>query len=69
MRRSYDLVVLDGGAMADNLRLSPLAAEADLVLLVARVGAPQADVAREVEAALAAGARFDALALIDFGDA
>jgi uncharacterized protein involved in exopolysaccharide biosynthesis len=69
VRRSYDLVVLDGGAMADNLRLSPLAAEADLVLLVARVGAPQADVAREVEAALAAGARFDAVALIDAGDA
>ncbi len=69
VRRSYDLVALDGGAMADNLRLSPLAAEADLVLLVARVGAPQADVVREVEAALAAGARFDAVALIDFGDA
>ena len=69
VRRCYDLVVLDGGAMADNLRLGPLAAQADLALLVALVGAPQADATREVEAALAAGARFDAVALIDAGDA
>jgi len=69
VRRSYDLIVLDGGAMADNLRLSPLAAEADLVLLVAVVGAPQAEAAAEVEAAVAAGGHFDAVALIDAGDA
>jgi Mrp family chromosome partitioning ATPase len=69
VRRCYDLVLLDGGAMADNLRIGPLAAQADLVLLVALVGAPQTDVMREVEAALAAGARFDAVALIDAGDA
>jgi uncharacterized protein involved in exopolysaccharide biosynthesis/Mrp family chromosome partitioning ATPase len=69
IRRCYDLVVIDGGAMSDNPRLSPLSAQADLVLLVALIGAPQADVAREAEAAIAAGARFNAIALIDPGGA
>jgi uncharacterized protein involved in exopolysaccharide biosynthesis len=64
-RRSYDLVALDGGAMSDNPRTAALAAEADFALLVAEIGEPQADLAREVESALAAGARFDAVALVD----
>jgi len=41
----------------------------DTIALVAMVGAPQAEPAAEVEAAGAAGARFDAVALIDAGDA
>jgi uncharacterized protein involved in exopolysaccharide biosynthesis len=69
VRRCYDLVVLDGGAMSDNPRLAALAAQADLALLVAAVGEPQADALREADAALAAGARFDAVALIDAGPA
>ncbi len=69
VRRCYDLVVLDGGATSDNPRLAALAAQADLALLVAAVGEPQADALREADAALAAGARFDAVALIDAGPA
>jgi polysaccharide biosynthesis transport protein len=69
LRRSYDLVALDGGAMSENPRIAALAAEADLVLLIAEIGEPQSDLTREAESALAAGARFDAIALIDPSDA
>ena len=65
VRRSFDLVALDGGAMSRNPRIAALAAEADLVLMVAAVGEPLSDLTREAESAFAAGARFDAVALID----
>ena len=39
--------------------------QADVVLLVAALGEPQAALAREAESALASGARIDAVALID----
>ena len=65
LRRSYDLVALDGGLMSDNPRIAALAAEADVVLLVAALGEPQSALALEAESALASGARFDAVALID----
>ena len=64
LRRAYDFVALDGGAMSDNPRIAALAAEADLVLIVAALGEPQAALMREAESALAAGARVDAVALV-----
>ena len=65
LRRGYDLVALDGGAMSQNPRIAALAAEADVVVLIAALGEPQSELTREAESALAAGARFDAVALID----
>ena len=38
MRRCYDLVILDGGSMTENDRLSALASQCDLVALVAEIG-------------------------------
>ena len=67
MRRAYDLVVLDAGAFSDNPRIGPLAAQATSTLLVAVLGEPQAELAREAETADGCGARFDAVALIDVG--
>jgi len=69
LRRSYDFVALDGGLMSENPRIAALAAEADAVVLVAAIGEPQSDVTREANGALAAGARFDAVVLIDPNDA
>jgi uncharacterized protein involved in exopolysaccharide biosynthesis len=68
-RRSYDLVALDVGPASDNPRTAALAGEADFALLVAEIGVAQADFAREAESLVAAGARFDAVALFDPGDA
>ncbi|MDE3177534.1 MAG: lipopolysaccharide biosynthesis protein [Pseudomonadota bacterium] len=68
VRRCYDLVVIDGGAMSDNHRLAPLAAQADFVLLVAAIGQQQAEIAGEIDAAAAAGADFDGVALVDRGE-
>jgi uncharacterized protein involved in exopolysaccharide biosynthesis len=65
VRRHYDLVVIDAGAMSENARLAPLAAQADLTLLVAMTGEPLADVQGEADAASSAGARFDAAALVE----
>ena len=65
VRRCYDLVIIDMGAMSENGRLAPLAAQADLRLLVATTGEPLADIARESEAALAAATRFDTAALVE----
>jgi uncharacterized protein involved in exopolysaccharide biosynthesis len=67
LRRNYDFVALDGGAMSRNPRIAALAAEADVVVLIAALGEPQAAVTRETESALAAGARFDAVALVNPG--
>ena len=67
VRRCYDLVVIDGGASAENLRLAPLAAQADFVLLVAEIGGLQAGLVEEAEAARVVGAHFDAVALVDPG--
>ncbi len=69
VRRCYDLVVIDGGAMSANHRLAPLAAQADFILLVAAMGQPQAEIVGETEAAAAAGAAFDGVALVDRGEA
>lgn len=65
VRRAYDLIVVDMGAMSENGRLAPLAAQADLRLFVAVAGEPLADITREAEAALAAATRFDAAALVE----
>jgi len=65
LRRNYDLVVIDAGAMSQNARLAPLAVQADLTLLVAVTGQPLGDVEAEAEAAASAGARFDAAALVE----
>jgi uncharacterized protein involved in exopolysaccharide biosynthesis len=65
VRRCYDLVVLDAGALSDNPRLAPLAAEVDFVALVALVGEPQAGLAAEADSVEAAGGRIDGFALID----
>lgn len=44
--RSFELVVVDGGALADDLNVSPLVAMADEIVLVARLNAtPMRDVA------------------------
>ena len=69
VRRCYDLIVIDGGAMSDNHRLAPLAAQADFVLLVAALGDSQSALADEIAAAAAAGAGFDGVALVDRGQA
>lgn len=48
---SFDLVVVDGGALADDLNVLPLVAMADEILLVARLNAtPMRDVAATSEA-------------------
>ncbi len=65
VRRCYDLVIIDMGAMSENGRLAPLAPQADLRLFVALTGEPLADIAREADAALAAATRFDAAALVE----
>ncbi len=67
VRRCYDLVVIDGGSMSDNLRLAPLASQADRRLLVAEIGSPRADLEKEAEAALGVNAKYDAVALVDAG--
>ena len=54
--------------MSENPRIAALAADADFVLLVAALGEPQSALTLEAESALAAGARVDAVALIDFAD-
>lgn len=49
--RSFELVVIDGGALADDLNVLPLVAMADEILLVARLNAtPMRDVASTSEA-------------------
>ncbi|PBC06453.1 Wzz/FepE/Etk N-terminal domain-containing protein [Mesorhizobium sp. WSM3859] len=49
--RSFELVVVDGGALADDLNVLPLVAMADEILLVARLNAtPMRDVASTSEA-------------------
>ena len=65
VRRCYDLVVIDAGSMSDNIRLAPLAPQADFRLLVTELGAPRADLEREAEAALNVNSKYDAVALID----
>jgi uncharacterized protein involved in exopolysaccharide biosynthesis/Mrp family chromosome partitioning ATPase len=65
VRRCYDLVVIDMGAMSENGRLAPLASQADLRLFVATTGEPLADLMREADAAMAAATRFDAAALVE----
>lgn len=65
LRRNYDVVVIDAGAMSQNARLAPLAAQADVTLLVALTGASLGDIHAEAEAASAAGAHFDAAALVE----
>lgn len=48
---SFELVVIDGGALADDLNVLPLVAMADEILLVARLnGTPMRDVASTSEA-------------------
>jgi len=69
MRRCYDLVILDGGSMTENDRLSALAGQCDLLALVAEIGQPQAGLAAEAEAAALAQGRFDAIVLVDPTDA
>jgi uncharacterized protein involved in exopolysaccharide biosynthesis/Mrp family chromosome partitioning ATPase len=65
IRRGYDLVVLDAGAMSENDRLTALAEEADLRVLVAALGAPQSEIEAEARAAELAGAAIDAVVLIE----
>ena len=65
VRRHYDLVVIDAGAISENARLAALAAQADLTLLVAVTGDALAGVRAEVDAAASAGARFDTAALVE----
>ena len=65
VRRAYDLVVVDMGAMSENGRLAPLAAQADLRLFVAATGEPLQELVREAEAAASASTRFDAGALVE----
>ncbi|MDG4877100.1 Wzz/FepE/Etk N-terminal domain-containing protein [Mesorhizobium sp. WSM4935] len=49
--RNFELVVVDGGALADDLNVLPLVAMADEILLVARLNAtPMRDVASTSEA-------------------
>ena len=68
LRRGYDVVVLDAGSMAQNQRLAALAPQADLLVLVAVMGARQSDLKSETEFAGLNEARFDALVLIDPSD-
>ncbi|MCZ8546607.1 exopolysaccharide transport family protein [Mesorhizobium qingshengii] len=49
--RSFELVVVDGGALAENLNASPLVAMVDEIVLVARLNAtPMRDVTATVQA-------------------
>jgi len=49
--RSFELVVVDGGALAENLNASPLVAMVDEIVLVARLNAtPMRDVATTLQA-------------------
>ncbi|MFD1984125.1 exopolysaccharide transport family protein [Mesorhizobium newzealandense] len=49
--RSFELVVVDGGALAENLNASPLVAMVDEIVLVARLNAtPMRDVTAAVQA-------------------
>ncbi len=62
----FDLVVIDGGAAARNLRVAPLMTVADEVLLVARLGATSHDdVAAAADAATIMGRPVSAVLLID----
>jgi len=49
--RSFELVVVDGGALAENLNASPLVAMVDEIVLVARLNAtPMRDVTATMQA-------------------
>ena len=65
MRRCYDLVILDGGSMTEDDRLSALASQCDLLALVAEIGQPQAGLLAEAEAADLAQSKIDAIVLVD----
>ena len=65
VRRCYDLVILDAGSMTENHRLAAVAAESDLIVLVAAIGEPQSELGTEVESAGLAEAKVDAVVLVD----
>jgi Mrp family chromosome partitioning ATPase len=65
-RRSYDLLVVDGGAIAENPRIAPLASCVDAVILVVQLGATsQRDLVASREAAARMGAAITSIILID----
>ncbi|RUV34419.1 Wzz/FepE/Etk N-terminal domain-containing protein [Mesorhizobium sp. M7A.F.Ca.MR.148.00.0.0] len=64
--RSFELVVIDGGALADNLNASPLVAMADEIVLVATLNAtPMRDVTTTAQAVSVMGRLPTAALLVD----
>ncbi|RUZ53019.1 tyrosine-protein kinase family protein, partial [Mesorhizobium sp. M7A.F.Ca.US.007.01.1.1] len=64
--RSFELVVIDGGALADNLNASPLVAMADEIVLVATLNAtPMRDVTTTSQAVSVMGRLPTAALLVD----
>jgi uncharacterized protein involved in exopolysaccharide biosynthesis/Mrp family chromosome partitioning ATPase len=62
----FELVVVDGGPVAENLRIAPLAAVADEILLVARLAvSSQAEVTAAADAAAIMGRPVSAVLLVD----
>jgi uncharacterized protein involved in exopolysaccharide biosynthesis/Mrp family chromosome partitioning ATPase len=65
-RQHFDLVIIDGGVLAENLQIAPLLSVADTALLVGQLGkTTQNDVNRAVDAAMVMGRRISAVVLID----
>jgi uncharacterized protein involved in exopolysaccharide biosynthesis/Mrp family chromosome partitioning ATPase len=67
-RQHFDLMVIDGGTLSENLRIAPLVSASDEVMLVARLGATaQSDVIATAEAAAVMGRPISATLLFDAG--
>ena len=65
-RHQFDLVVVDGGAAVGNLKVAPLAAAADEVLMVVRRNVtPQREVEAATEALSVMGCNVTAVLLVD----
>jgi uncharacterized protein involved in exopolysaccharide biosynthesis len=63
LKRHYETLVIDAAVLGDNPRMAALTTQAEYVLILASLGEPQSELAREVEAA----GRVDGVALIDAG--
>lgn len=64
--KDFDLVIIDGGVLSRNIKMAPLVAVVEHILLVSRLnGAQQRDVAEIAEATMVMGRSIGAAMLID----